>query len=143
MPRAYDHGKSAYGSAHRAPGREQVVRHIIANHTLEQHGVRKASYVAVAADNYRMGARSTNDRDRLVDNGIDGVGAAHADGYNSGYIARQGVGYQRQIDLLGAKFDTAKAAYQQTGDVGFKQIASGIRHIAHGPLDVDRRQFRM
>jgi hypothetical protein len=143
MPRAYDHGKSAYGSAHRTPGREQVVRHIIANHTLEQHGVRKDSYQAVAADNYRMGARSTNDRDRLVDNGIDGIGAAHGAGYNPSYIASHGVAYQRQVDLLGAKFDTAKAAYQLTGDAGFKQIASGIRDIAHGPLDVDRRQFRM
>jgi len=150
MSRDYDHGKAKYSQGHNGgPGSGLVTRHINANDTMAHYGVKQSSYEqpGVSSTNYRMGQISTNAKDKYVDNGIVGsvfgVHHAHAGGYNAGYIAHTGgVSYQRQVDLLGARFDHAKASFAATGDVAFKRMATDIQHIAHRQLDVDRRQFR-
>ncbi len=145
MSRSFDQGKSTYAAAHRVRG-DQDTRHILANSLLEHYGVKRDNYSAWSHQNYRMGSRDTNIRDRQIDHHITGEvfhDAGRKSGYDAQELARSGVSRQQQLDAVGRRFEVAKAAYEATGEGRYLAIQKDLRGIAAEHLDGDLRQFRL
>mmetsp|Transcript_26301 Transcript_26301/g.44382 ORF Transcript_26301/g.44382 Transcript_26301/m.44382 type:complete len:154 (-) Transcript_26301:226-687(-) len=149
MSRQFDHGKYAYGQEHRSY-HGQNARHYLGNDMLEHYGANPNNYQEFSGSNYRMGNTRTNGRDTRLDNQI--IGEVFS-GFGSGYDAygltqrsasgHTGLSYQQQLDGVGARFDTAKAAYEATGEYKYYMIQKDLRDIAGEHLNGDMRQFRL
>eukprot|EP01040_Poterioochromonas_malhamensis_P016369 gene16369-18564_t len=150
MSRTYDSGKYSYAKDHRIPNSGQETRHLIANQTLELYGVKVDNYSEHAAElNYRMGSKTSNTIDRLIDNEFhravfDGTSRSSNYDYDAYYLANnKGVSYQQQIDRFKDRFDTAKEMYDRTGEYKYYMMQKDIRDIVDNKLDVDLRGFRL
>jgi hypothetical protein len=143
--RPFDAGKDEYKADHPGLSGRQT-RHIIANSLLERYNADPNEYALHAKDiNYRMGGRRLNlSKDKLVDNGLtreifkEGTGS-----YNAEYIAKKGVSYQQQGDLLGLRFDRLGEFYAKTHNPLYRQMMEDVRSVAKNNLSVDLREWKL
>jgi hypothetical protein len=153
MSRQFDYGKNSYGQEYRAYEGQQA-RHYLGNDMLEHYGANPNNYQQYARDeNYRMGNRHTNARDTRLDNQIigevftgtrfDGRGGYDAYALTQDTATNRGLSYQQQLNGVGARFDTAKAAYNATGEYKYYMMQKDLRAIAEEHLDADLRGFHL
>jgi hypothetical protein len=152
MSRQFDYGKNSYGQDNRVYGGQQA-RHYLGNDLLEHYGANPSNYKQFADQNYRMGTSSTNGRDTRLDNAIigevfNGTRFDGGNGYNAQDLTRptgsnRGMSYQQQLNGIGARFDTAKTAYAETGEYKYFMMQKDLRDIAEEHLDADLRGFRL
>jgi hypothetical protein len=100
-----------------------------------------------------MGNTRTNARDTRLDNQIisetfTGTRFDNSGGYDAYALTQdtsrnRGLSYQQQLNGMGARFDTAKAAYEATGEYKYYMMQKDLRGIAEEHLDADLRQFRL
>jgi len=143
--RPFDAGKDEYRAEHPGLSGRQT-RHIIANSLLERYNADPNEYALHAKDiNYRMGGRRLNlSKDKLVDNGLireifkEGTGS-----YNAEYIAKKGVSYQQQGDLLALRFDRLGEFYAKTHNPLYRQMMEDVRSVAKNNLSVDLREWKL
>lgn len=156
MARQFDYGKASYGASHRPyVAQPSQTRHILADSMLQHYGASPGAYSSgVAHYNYRMGSEATNSRDSRLDSHImgevfhDAGRGRHGMGYDAQALTRDtakhaGLSYQQQRDGVGQRFDTAKRAYDETGDYKYYMMQKDLRGIAEGHLDCDMRSFRL
>lgn len=152
MSRMFDYGKKTYGDDNRAYAGQQA-RHYLGNDLLEHYGANTSNYQQFAHQNYRMGNSSTNGRDTRLDNAIigevftgtrfDGGGGYNAYDLTTSTRSNRGLSYQQQLDGIGARFETAKSAYAETGEHKYYMMQKDLRSIAEIHLDADLRGFRL
>ena len=157
MSRPFDAGKSSYRKDHLRSNSGQQTRHLLGDDFMQHYGAKSDNYSQWCDNNYRMGSKQTNDRDRMIDNALLGsifndAGSKHhrQNGYDANYLAvNQGdrkcgrISYQQQRDAIGSRFDAAKIAYETTGEHKYLMIQKDLRDVAMKNLDADGRQWRL
>ena len=144
MSRKFDHGKNSYAKEHRSSS-DQETRHKLGDAVLQHYGAKPDNYKKFSDDNYRMGSKETNTRDRLIDNALIGEhfkDAGHSKGYDASRLASKGVNRQQQLDTIGTRYDTAKIAYETTGEHEYLMMQKDLRDTAEKHLNADLRSFR-